>query len=74
MMKLKEVDYKKIFRYTSLWDSEETFLINCGLYEEEERICKNPRKKCKNCPVYHGFKSRENLYKKNKLKNEIHSE
>jgi len=69
-----EKNFKRSIEYTSLYESLLSELILCTLYEQEEKACKNPRKECKNCSVYHGFKSSENLYKKNKLKNEIHSE
>ena len=53
---IESIDYKKVLRYKGVFDSEKVEDIYCKLYESEQKSCKNPQKKCKNCSVYHGFK------------------
>ena len=60
---IEDIDFKKILRYKSLWDSEIVENTYCKLYEpKEEKECKNPQRKCKNCSVYNGFKGSGRLY------------
>jgi len=62
---IEEIDFKKFLRYKGLWDSETIENIYCKLYEpKEQKECKNPQKKCKNCSVYHGFKGSGRLYER----------
>jgi hypothetical protein len=54
---VESIDFKKVLRYRGLFDLETAENIYCKLYEpKEEKSCKNPQKKCKNCSVYNGFK------------------
>jgi hypothetical protein len=53
---VEDIDFKKVLRYKGVHDSE-TENTYCKLYEpKEEKECKNPQRKCKNCSVYNGFK------------------
>lgn len=59
---VESIDYKKVLRYKGLFDLETIENIYCKLYElKEQKLCKNPQKKCKNCSVYHGFKGNGRL-------------
>ena len=53
---VENIDFKKVLRYKGTFDSETVENTYCKLYEPEEKECKNPQRKCKNCSVYHGFK------------------
>lgn len=54
---VEEIDFKKVLRYKGAHDSETVENTYCKLYEpKEEKLCKNPQRKCKNCSVYNGFK------------------
>ena len=58
----EDIDFKRLFRYRGVHDSEVVEEYRCRLYEStEEKECKNPQKKCKNCSVYHGFKGNGRL-------------
>jgi hypothetical protein len=58
----EDIDFKRLFRYRGVHDSEVVEEYRCRLYEPtEEKECKNPQKKCKNCSVYHGFKGNGRL-------------
>lgn len=60
---IESIDYKKVLRYKDPFSSEKNEKIYCKLYEpKEEKSCKNPQKKCKNCSVYNGFKGSGRLY------------
>lgn len=54
---VEDINFKKVLRYKGLWDSEIVEDTYCKLYEpKEQKLCKYPQKKCKNCSVYNGFK------------------
>jgi hypothetical protein len=57
-----KIDFKRNTQYTSLYELFPVELILCDLYGPEQKPCKNPQKKCKNCSVYHGFKGSGRLY------------
>ena len=59
---INEINFKRSIKYISLYELLPTELILCALYEPEQKPCKNPHKKCKNCSVYHGFRGSGRLY------------
>jgi len=62
MFGVNEINFKRKMKYTDLWNLINTYIILCNLYLLEEKPCKNPQRKCKNCSVYNGFKDVARLY------------